>query len=216
MLSRFRIYFLSYILEYMLRFIFWTCRWEVIGADKLSRAMHDDKPILLPVWHGRMLFPIFYLYRNRIEWSALASRHKDAEIMALILKRMGFALIRGSSSRGGRQAINNISDTFRSGGRVAITSDGPRGPIYRAKPNSIVAAMEHGASIITISGSSSSSWVMGSWDRFMLPKPFSKVIINIANPLEIDTNSTDEIIDISSQYISANQDEADRMRKGTR
>ena len=215
MLSRLRTHFLSYLLEYILRFIFWTCRWDVIGESKLSRAIDDGRPILLPVWHGRMLFPIFYLYKNRIEWSALASRHKDAEIMALILKRMGFRLIRGSSSKGGREAINNIADTFRLGGRVAITSDGPKGPIHIAKPNSIATAIEHDAIIITISGSASRSWVLRSWDRFMLPKPFSKVIINIAKPLDIDTTSPEKIIDISGQYITVNQNEADAMSEGT-
>ena len=134
--------------------------------------------------------------------------------MALILKRMGFRLIRGSSSKGGRGAINNIADTFRLGGRVAITSDGPKGPIRIAKPKSIATAIEHDATIITISGSASRSWVMRSWDRFMLPKPFSKVIINIAEPLEIDATSPEKIIEISGQYITANQNEADAISEG--
>ena len=211
MLSQIKLYLVSFILEHVLRFIFWTCKWEVVGHDILQKVIKKNRPVLLSVWHGRMLFPIFYLYRNSIKWSTLASRHRDAEIIVRILDRLGFELIRGSSSSGSKKALDSIISTFKSNGRVAVTCDGPKGPIYKAKPGAIITALEHNALIITMSGSSKKSWVLNSWDRLMIPKPFSRLVINISEPLDIESTSKSEVVLQASDYISANQIESDRI-----
>jgi lysophospholipid acyltransferase (LPLAT)-like uncharacterized protein len=165
------------------------------------------------VWHGRLVFPSWYIRLKITNLHAIASHHSDAEIMARILKRWGYSLIRGSTKKGGKAVVQKMADIFKNGGIVAVTNDGPKGPPRIAKAGSTGLAIKYNVSMVTITGSATKFWQMKSWDRFMLPKPFGRIDIIVAPPLEITTppENNEEEIKLLSNYMNHYQGEVDRM-----
>tara|TARA_Y100001960_G_C14132962_1_gene567769 strand:- start:120 stop:587 length:468 start_codon:yes stop_codon:yes gene_type:complete len=127
---------------------------------------------------------------------ALAGHHRDANRIAIILSSWGFKLIRGSSSSGGKDVIKKIITLFKKNKTICITNDGPRGPIHIAKPGAIKIAMELNAIILPITGISKHFWKLNSWDRFVLPKPFSTIYLKIGPEIKYKKDS------LSSSYCS--------------
>jgi len=166
----------------VLSFIYKTNKFEVHGLEYFKNAQNNNQPILLCVWHGRMLYPIFYVIKNKIKAWALASPHQDGVIMANILSKWGIQIIQGSSNKQSENAIQNMHTIFKKDKNsiIAITNDGPKGPRHKAKIKSLEIAKQYNAQIITISGDSTKKWVLNTWDKFYLPKPFGKITINIA------------------------------------
>ena len=166
----------------VLSFIYKTNKFEVHGLEYFKNAQNNNQPILLCVWHGRMLYPIFYVIKNKIKAWALASPHQDGAIMANILSKWGIQIIQGSSNKQSENAIQNMHTIFKKDKNsiIAITNDGPKGPRHKAKIKSLEIAKQYNAQIITISGDSTKKWVLNTWDKFYLPKPFGKITINIA------------------------------------
>jgi lysophospholipid acyltransferase (LPLAT)-like uncharacterized protein len=144
---------------------------------------------------------------------AIASHHSDAEIMARILKHWGYSLIRGSTRKGGKAVVQKMADVFKNGGIVAVTNDGPKGPPKIAKAGSTGLAIKYNVNMITITGSATKYWQMKSWDKFMLPKPFGRIDILVAPPLQIDIPpaNNEEEIKLLSDYMNHYQDEVDRI-----
>ena len=157
---------------------------------------------MLCVWHGRMLYPIFYVIKEKIKLWTIASPFKDGEIIAQILKKWNFKIIKGSSNRNSKKVIEKINQIFKSDTNaiIAITNDGPKGPRHIAKTGSLEIAQKYNAQIITITGDSSKKWVFNSWDKFYLPKPFSKIIITIA-PEHIRNPDQELSADVSKYMI---------------
>lgn len=157
-----------------------TWRVEERNAQAWQQLQAAGKPYILATWHGQFLTAV---WANRFRGiNALASTHGDAEIMAQILSRWGYPLVRGSSSQGGREALAQIVDGLRAGSSFAFTPDGPRGPRGVPKPGVLVASMRSGAPIVGIRSELSRSWRVGSWDRFAIPKPFARVRVTYSDP----------------------------------
>ncbi len=198
----------------LLTLLFRLNRLEVSGAEHILKAQSAGTPILLCTWHGRVVYGAYWIYRAGLHPWTVASLHGDGEIMALIVKRWGYKLIRGSSSKGGRSVIRKMDEAFRSSDNmVALTSDGPKGPARIAKPGSIKLARKHKARIIVIAGASTKYWQFNSWDKFRIPKPFGTVKILVGAPLEIPLDrdlKADEESKLVSDYLNHYQDECDR------
>lgn len=157
-----------------------TWRVEERNSEAWQRLKAEGKPYVLAVWHGQLLGTV---WGNRFrDIGALASTHGDAEIMARMLDRWGYRLVRGSSSQGGREALMQIVDGLTQGLSFAFTPDGPRGPRGVPKPGVLVASMRTGAPIIGIRTEISRAWRMGSWDRFAIPKPFARLRLTYSDP----------------------------------
>jgi lysophospholipid acyltransferase (LPLAT)-like uncharacterized protein len=157
-----------------------TWRVEERNAEAWQRLRAEGKPYLLATWHGQLLGAV---WGNRFRGiCALASTHGDAEIMARMLHRWGYSLVRGSSSKGGREALVQIVDGLRAGSTFAFTPDGPRGPRGVPKPGLLVASMRSGVPIIGIRTEISRAWRMGSWDRFAIAKPFARLRLTYSDP----------------------------------
>ena len=138
-------------------------------------------PVVVSVWHGLMLAPI-WTQRNR-GIVALASEHGDGEIIARILERLGYAPpARGSSSRGGVRGLMTMVAALRSGVSVAFTPDGPRGPARVPQPGLFVAAQRAGVVIVPMSMHTMRAWHLRSWDRYAIPKPFARVCVTMGEP----------------------------------
>ena len=110
----------------------------------------------------------------------LISRSFDGELITRILGLFGFCAVRGSSSRGAREGLLGLKDVIEAGGPAIFTADGPRGPIYQTKMGPIKLAQMTGARIGAFHLEPERAWVMGSWDKFLVPKPFTRIVVSWA------------------------------------
>jgi lysophospholipid acyltransferase (LPLAT)-like uncharacterized protein len=163
------------------------------------RLVHEERflelearklPILFALWHGRMLVPIQQHRDQGIV--TMASRSKDGELIARWLERIGYRVARGSSSRGGSAALREMVREVRRGRHAALTVDGPRGPARVVQPGALQLAKLTGAWILPITSSSARPRFLASWDRYLLPMPFSKTFVVYGEPFAIERASSDE------------------------
>jgi lysophospholipid acyltransferase (LPLAT)-like uncharacterized protein len=167
-----------------------TWRFRVVNQEAADRERAAGRPVVMSLWHGEML-PLLFYHRNR-QIAVLVSEHGDGEIIARILEDFGFRLVRGSSSRGAARSLIAIDRELGAGFDVGITPDGPRGPRHSVAPGALLAAHRAGVRILPLAAKASSFWQLGSWDRFMIPKPFARVTIAYGDPLAVDAPSSRE------------------------
>ena len=203
----------SFFGQWLFQILFKLNKIEVKGEENLINLINSGRPIMVCVWHGRLVFPSWYLRLKTTNVHAIASRHTDAEIMARILRRWGYGLIRGSTRKGGKAVVQKMADVFKNAGIVAVTNDGPKGPPRVAKAGSTGLALKYNVKIVTITGSATKFWQMKSWDRSMLPKPFGTIHIIVSPPLDISEkpDTADEEVKLLSDFMNQYQDEADRL-----
>ena len=184
----------------VLTLIYKTCQFKINGQNNFEK-INKNRPVLLCVWHGRMLFPIFYVIKNKVNSWAIASPYNDGKIMAEILQKWNIKIIQGSSNRNAKNVLQKINEIYtkETGAIIAITNDGPKGPRHVAKNGSLEIAKQYDAQIITITGDATHKWVFNSWDKFYLPKPFSKIIIDVA-PVLISEKG-DDLSKVVSKYM---------------
>ena len=170
-----------------------TLRFSVDDRAGVFGRTHDSSRIW-SMWHNRvLLFP--YVVRRFVPgtWgSSLISASRDGGLLADFVKRFGYDAARGSSSRRGAGAILELANVLEKGGAVAITPDGPRGPRYVLGPGIIMLAQQSGAPVLPMNFEYSSCWRLKSWDRFIIPKPFSTVRIKVGLPHEVRATPTNE------------------------
>ncbi len=170
----------------------WTLRFRLHDKAGVLRQPIPEKPLLWTFWHNR-LFVMAYMFERFFPGrpgAALASASKDGEIISAVMQRFGIRAIRGSSSRRGAAALIEMKRAIEAGEIMALTPDGPRGPRYQISPGIIKLAQITGGTILPIHVRFSSYWELKSWDRFILPKPFSTVEITFA-PLHQVPPTTD-------------------------
>ena len=155
------------------------------------------------LWHNRLLIFPFVLRRFFPDrhGAALISASRDGELLADAIKRFGYDVVRGSSSRLGASAILQLSQTLASGRDVVITPDGPRGPAYELGPGVVFLAQKSGAAVVPVNIEYSSCWRLKSWDRFILPRPFAKVHVIIGSPHHIELSDTPEQFEAERQRL---------------
>ena len=167
-----------------------TWRFRSVNEEAYRASHADGKAIVMTLWHGEML-PLLYYHRNR-QIAVMVSEHGDGEIIARILASFGFRLVRGSTSRGAARALIAVDRELGAGFDVGITPDGPRGPLHSVAPGALLAAHRAGVPIVPLAASASAFWQLGSWDGFMIPKPFARVTIAYGDPLVIEAPSSRE------------------------
>ena len=146
------------------------------------------------LWHNRLLiFPLVLrrFFPNR-HGAALISASRDGDLLSDAIHRFDYDVVRGSTSRMGASAILELGNVLASGRDIFITPDGPRGPAYELGPGIIFLAQKTGAAVLPINMEYSSCWRVKSWDRFIIPRPFSKVRVIIGQPERITPTSNDE------------------------
>ena len=193
-----------------LKLIYKTCKIEIRGQNNFDNIYNKGKPIMLCVWHGRMIFPIFYLLKKHLSPWAIASSHQDGAMIASILKKWNIKIIWGSSNRNSKKVAEKMNDIFSKDKNaiICITNDGPKGPIHVAKKGSLEIAKKNDVNIITITGNASKIWKFNSWDQFVLPKPFSKIIINVAPQYSAGNN---DLVSGVSSYMLEQEKKADQF-----
>lgn len=150
------------------------------NVEGWQRLRAEKKPYILAVWHGQLLCAAM-ANRHR-DYAAMASSHGDAEIIARMMLRWGYRFVRGSSSKGGKEALAGMVEMLQGGQHFAITPDGPRGPRGVPKAGTVVAALRAGVPIVTVRAEVSRAWRFNSWDRFCVAKPFARVRLIYGDP----------------------------------
>lgn len=167
-----------------LRALYATWRVREINTAGWQGLRAGRRPFIFALWHGQLL-PLLVQHRSE-GVKVLISEHRDGEMIARIAARLGLPSIRGSTTRGAARALLAMCDALASGGEVAVTPDGPRGPARHFASGAIVAAHRAEAPIVAVGVSASRAWRLKSWDAFMIPKPFARVTVAYGDPMYVD------------------------------
>jgi lysophospholipid acyltransferase (LPLAT)-like uncharacterized protein len=177
---------------FLIKSLFRTLRFRV--EDRCGVSNPDCPPVIWACWHNRLLaVPIAYtrLKLNRAA-KVLTSPSKDGAILADTIAKFGVGSIRGSSSRRGGVAMVELINAVKNGSDIGITPDGPRGPVYKLAPGILKVAQLSGAPIMPVFIRYSSYWELKSWDRFRIPKPFSRVDVILDRPYPLQIIKDDD------------------------
>jgi lysophospholipid acyltransferase (LPLAT)-like uncharacterized protein len=152
-------------------------------------------------WH-RCILPATWFYRGR-EVAVMTSQSEDGEYIARTIERFGFVPVRGSSTRGGARALLEMRDLVDAGHTVAFTIDGPRGPKYVAKPGPVLLARSTQKPMLALHFAVDRAWVLPSWDAFLIPKPFARVLVRISRYLFVPPNAGEPEMQRCQQELQA-------------
>ncbi|MBN1999352.1 lysophospholipid acyltransferase family protein [candidate division KSB1 bacterium] len=141
------------------------------------------KPFIVVLWHGKMLLPM-YIHRSQ-NISVMVSEHRDGEMIARSVHRIGYTTVRGSSTRGGSKAVRQMVRQLKNGDTCVILPDGPKGPRHKVKMGVVMIAQLAGADIIPLTFSAAKPISLKSWDRFTFWWPFSKLCMVYGKPIRI-------------------------------
>jgi len=185
------------------RFLLWLITWagflaiRVIGptlrlavsCEEGGPTALDTRPLVLSFWHD-CIFPATYVWRN-LQIRVMSSDSFDGEWTGRIIRKFGFVKVRGSSSRGAVRALLGMRREIEQGWAVAFTIDGPRGPRYVAKPGPVLLARATGAPMVAFHIAVGNAWMLNTWDRCMIPKPFSQVLMRVSRRIVVPAHADD-------------------------
>jgi len=171
----------------IIKLLYWSIRKETVNGHIHDAYLREGKPSIFAFWHGRLLMMAPRYCGKRL--ATLISLHQDGELISKTISYFGYRSIRGSSTRGGFSAMREMVRTFEEGYDIAITPDGPRGPRYRVQNGIIELARQTEMAIIPVSFNASRKKVFRSWDRFLLPFPFSRGVLVFGEPVLVSPNS---------------------------
>lgn len=185
--QRLIIRFAGVALYWLIRAIGMTLKFDVKGWEHHT----DREPLVYCFWHNRIpIATLFWRHRGIV---VMSSRSFDSEYIARFIQRFGYGAAKGSSTRGALAGLIQMIRAVKSGKSAAFTVDGPRGPIYEAKPGALLLAKKSGAAILPFSISLDRSWRLPSWDRIEIPKPFARAFVVIGERMYVkDANDEAE------------------------
>lgn len=202
-----------WLISLYIRFARITSRWRVLGREIPEGFWSREEPFILALWHGRlMMMP--YSWRRKKPIDFLISFHRDGDMVARTIGHFGLGSIRGSSKKGGASALKSMVRALRQGTWIGIAPDGPTGPRMRASEGIVSVARLSGVPILPATCAASRRIVLGSWDRFLIPLPFSRGIFSWGEPIRVprdaDDNTIRETVQQLEDALNTLTDEADR------
>jgi lysophospholipid acyltransferase (LPLAT)-like uncharacterized protein len=156
----------------------WCATLRLRFSEQTRRLVSgDEQPTLFVLWHNRLFaaMRLSQTLRPTRPLHCLVSASKDGAWLSAFFESAGVRVVRGSSSRGGREAAGELVDVLRAGHDAGITPDGPRGPIYVCKPGAVVVARRAKVRVVVLGIGYEKAWRVRSWDRFAIPHPFSTI-----------------------------------------
>ncbi len=182
-----------------------TLRWELRGGEHLDRLYRSGRLAIWNFWHNQIFYATWFWRRRGIV--VMTSRSFDGEYIARFIQRFGYGAARGSSTRGGSRALIAQIRSMRGGFDAAFTIDGPKGPAYVAKAGPALLARKTGHAIVPVHHAGSSYWELSSWDRFRIPKPFSRGLVVVAEPIFVPADADDDGIETARAALQSTLDE---------
>jgi lysophospholipid acyltransferase (LPLAT)-like uncharacterized protein len=204
--------------------LFATCRKIYLGPNDKQKLNYvpgpdDHERFILCVWHDALLVPTFAAPRRlREKTCCLVSRHQDGSYLAYAMALLGYSTVRGSSRRGGAQAVRQLLDDT-AGKHIVITPDGPGGPRRQLKAGAVFVASQLGRRILPGAYAATRAWrLKGSWTDMLIPKPFSTVYVAMGDPIEVPVEMTREqmqhYVEIVQQKMDQLASEIERLADG--
>ena len=192
---------------WLIRLICSTVRWETEGAEHLDSIYRSGHRSIFTFWHSCIFSATWYWRKRGIV--VMSSKSKDGEFTSRFITRFGYGTARGSSTRGAGRALAEMTECLDNGIDVAFTIDGPKGPAYVAKPGAVTLARHSGQAIFPFHIAAKRYWELPSWDRLQIPKPFTRAVTLIAEPIYVARQATAEEIEEKQQAV---QQALDKLR----
>ena len=202
----------------IIRLIGPTLRISVFYEEGAQQTL-DQRPLVASFWHSCMI-PATYIFRD-MGIRVMSSDSYDGQYMGRIIHKFGFVAVKGSSSRNAVRALLGLRRALEEGWTVAFTLDGPRGPRRKVKPGPVALARSSGLAMTMFHAAVDKAWVLNSWDRLMIPKPFSRVLVCFGKLIPVPKGATDEDLERYTDELQASMDrvcdfaEANVSRVGT-
>ena len=204
--QRIKLWLISWTGYVFIRIVGRTLRYEFIPEPGcLSDDHGPSMPSIWCFWH-RCVIPAAYKFRNQ-KIAVMTSRSFDGEYIARIIHKLGFIAVRGSSSRGAVGALLGMRQQLEQSHSAIFTIDGPRGPRYVAKPGPVLLAKKTDVPINCFYVAVEHAWILNSWDRMIIPKPFSRAVTYASSPIYVPADATEE------QMIALHQQMQETLEK---
>ena len=181
---------LPFILQLFIRFIYLSSK----KTFHLPKKELKDKSYLIAFWHGELIMQPFNFkkLRKKQKISAMISEHRDGEAITRTVQYLGINSLRGSSTRGGVKALIGAIKELKAGNDIAITPDGPKGPSHSVADGIVLIAQKTNTKILFLNVKVDNYWQFKSWDKFVIPKPFSKIDFYISEAYSLDSMENED------------------------
>lgn len=198
-----------------IRLVWRTGQWTILGAELPNALQREERPFIAAFWHGRLAMMPFSLGAEKTGIHVMISTHRDGRLISRAVEYLGVTTVAGSTSKGGVNAARQAIRILKNNKILAITPDGPRGPRMRASEGVVALARHTGAPVFPVSYSTSRRKVFGSWDRFVLPLPFSRGYFVWGPAVTVDTKAGPEAMEAARHKVesalNATTAEADQL-----
>jgi lysophospholipid acyltransferase (LPLAT)-like uncharacterized protein len=178
-----------------------TLRWRTEGLEHFDAIVKGGRQPIMAFWHGRILPATYYFRRRGIV--VVTSENFDGEWIAGIIERFGYGTARGSSSRGGRKAILQLTRDLAAGKPAGFTLDGPRGPARVAQPGAVWLAKATGHPVLPFHLEADRHWTLASWDRTQIPKPWATIAIAMGEPFDVPPDADETGLEAARAMLEA-------------
>jgi lysophospholipid acyltransferase (LPLAT)-like uncharacterized protein len=176
-----------------------TLKWRTDGLEHLDTILRSGRQPVMAFWHGRILSATYFFRRRGIV--VITSENFDGEWIAGIIERFGYGTARGSTSRGGRKALLQLTRDMAAGRPAGFSVDGPRGPARIAQPGAVWLAQATGNPVLPFHLEADRYWSIRSWDRTQIPKPFATVALAIGEPFDVAAVADDAAIEVARMKL---------------
>lgn len=214
-MEKLKLWLMGFLTKVVINVLCRLVRIRVIGKEFYDNAKRSGEKIIFILWHGRIIIPIF-VHRNK-GIRPLVSLSRDGEFTAMVLKGFGYEPIRGSSSKGGKEAFQKMKEALETS-EVAIIPDGPRGPGRFLKPGCLYLAQQTGAILLPISFSCKKRKFLKGWDKHLIFPPFTECVMIYGEPIKIEESLNSEKIESIRKDVERRltelDEEADKLASG--
>ena len=196
----------------------WTCKVEkIVGDEHAEKLIEKGEPIIPCYWHQMHIFGSWYMRRLQkrgLKIGFLISPSVDGEVPAKIIESWGAVAIRGSSNRTGAKALKDMYNTITKDKVSPVTtSDGPTGPVHVFKQGAVMLSQLTQSPMLPIAYAASRYWELKTWDKFIIPKPFSRIVVAVGQPHYIDKKSNAETLEAERKKIETAMNELSDIAK---
>lgn len=185
----------------LLTLLLWTCRFEIEGLERFKRIGKNEKCIVM-LWHNRVVLApyIFTKYAPEFLYAGFVSNSRDGELLSALICSYSIGRTIRVPHHSRHQALKALIQCIEEKKQIAIiTPDGPRGPVYELKPGVALAAIETQAQVIPFTWTANRYWQLKSWDRLMIPKPFSTITVSFCEPVSFPKESNLKDVQVALQ-----------------
>jgi lysophospholipid acyltransferase (LPLAT)-like uncharacterized protein len=175
-----------------------------VSCEEDAQQTVGQRPLIGSFWHA-CIIPATYMCRD-LGVRVMSSNSYDGEYMGRIIRKFGFVAVKGSSSRNAVRALLGLRRALQDGWTVAFSLDGPRGPRYKVKPGPVALARSSGVPLTMFHMAVDKAWVLNTWDRLIIPKPFSRALMRFGKLIEVPADASDADLERYQQELQNSLD----------